>query len=270
MSAYDTMILGDTPKVFLPLDGRIHNQSALPHIVSQVKPAAAAPLQTTDMPNGDAAFVFPGILGQYIEIADSNYLSSYSGRLSVEFWVRPDVYSYAHSEPVTSNGQRIDSGYVYIMGKGDVPNAFEYAFRHYSIDTPTESPARPNRMSCYAWDTTGGLGTGSFWQPVIGTTDFLPRKWHHVVGIIEARTGAQAVDPTNYPMGWVEMWVDGTQRDKTSMTQFNTTVTPGPAPFRIGTRNGTSAFQGAIGKVAIYSRALSPADITEHYTAMIA
>ncbi|MFI7145776.1 LamG-like jellyroll fold domain-containing protein [Nonomuraea sp. NPDC050022] len=43
---------------------------------------------------------------------------------------------------------------------------------------------------------------------------------------------------------------------------------PGSAPVRVGTRDGKSYFKGAVGKFAIYDRALSGAELRSHHAAM--
>jgi hypothetical protein len=56
---------------------------------------------------------------------------------------------------------------VYILGKGETGKQ-EYALRIYSL-VNTESPVRPNRISAYAFNLAGGLGSGAYFQdPVMG------------------------------------------------------------------------------------------------------
>jgi hypothetical protein len=54
------------------------------------------------------------------------------------------------------------------------------------------------------------------------------------------------------------------------MGQYDVDPQAGNAPLRIGTRDNDSYFEGAIGKVAVYDRLLSSAQIAATYSAMFA
>ena len=61
---------------------------------------------------------------------------------------------------------------------------------------------------------------------------------------------------------------NGVLRKTTPLSQFNVTPEPGDAPVRIGTRELTSFFKGAVGKFALYSRALTAAQLLKHVEKM--
>jgi hypothetical protein len=71
-----------------------------------------------------------------------------------------------------------------------------------------------------------------------------------------------------YPLGWVAIYRDGIIRQTTSLEQFKTVPKNGTAPMRIGTRDGENFFQGAVAKLAVYDRLLTPDEITARITAM--
>jgi hypothetical protein len=242
MNPYDELVLTSKPVAYLPLDGRPTDLTN-GHI-----PTITGSPGTTVLPNGDAAYSFNGIT-DYIEIPTANDLSiATTGRFCVEAWVRPDVLQFTHEDP---------DGYVYILGKG-VASEDEWAFRMYSLLTPGEDPARPNRVSFYVWELAGGEGSGSYFQdPITAQT------WMYLVAAVDLTV------TTQYPLGSVAIYRDGILRQTTSLEQFKTVPHNGTAPMRIGTRDAENFFQGAVGKVAVYDRLLTPDEITSRITAMI-
>ena len=82
--------------------------------------------------------------------------------------------------------------------------------------------------------------------------------WHHVVGIFNG--------------GLVTVWVDGVQGGSQSIGGVLQNAGPSPDRTLIGaTGNGSTSsynFKGLIDEVAIYGRALSPSEVTSHWTAL--
>ena len=70
--------------------------------------------------------------------------------------------------------------------------------------------------------------------------------------------------------GYVKIFRNGQLKDTTGLDQFDVVPGNGTAPLRVGTRDFASYFQGAIGKVALYLRELTPQQIASHHTAMVA
>lgn len=241
-SAYDSLVLSHRPVLFLPLSapqgsaqeqdlsGNRHNGS--------YRPLPSRGRKTT-LPNGDRATVFDGF-SQYVELPSSPHFSvPQGGALTIEAWIRPDTLNFPNDE---------SDGYVHWAGKGET-GQFEYALRMYSRTT-TSSPPRPNRISGYAFNLIGGLGSGSYFQdPVVRG------EWIHV-GVI--------IDKVN-----VRIFKNGILRDTTPLSQFNVKPEPGRAPLRIATRDFHSYFKGAIGKFALYARALSASELRSHAQAML-
>src|SRR4051812_22237880 len=142
----------------------------------------------TRLPNGDSAATFDGAR-RYLEVADDDRWSpATTGVFTIEAWVRPSTLHF------TSGNS--DACYVHWLGKG-VPEQQEWALRMYSDVTPCETPQRPNRTSVYAFNSSGGLGTGAYFQGGLnGVPAMRPGQWVHVVGVINARQRS-----STYPNG---------------------------------------------------------------------
>jgi Concanavalin A-like lectin/glucanases superfamily len=238
---YDQLILAASPIAFLPLDGRPTD------LTDRHIPTITGSPGSTVLPNGDAAYTFDGVT-DYIEIPTADDLSIVTtGQFSVEAWVRPDVLQFTHEDA---------TGYVYVLGKG-VADEDEWALRMYSFVTPGQNPQRPNRISFYVWNLTGGDGSGSYFQDVITA-----RTWMYIVATVDLTATSE------YPLGSVSLYRDANLRQTTSLTQFETTPAAGTAPARIGTRDVENFFQGAVGKVAVYDRLLTVDEISSRLSTM--
>ncbi|OGD79729.1 hypothetical protein A2368_03870 [Candidatus Collierbacteria bacterium RIFOXYB1_FULL_49_13] len=241
-SAYDDLIIGDAPVLYLPLE----DTDACDHSGNGLDGTLSGTTAATTLPNGDAVLDFNGT-DNYVSVADADALSiSTTGKLTLEAWIRPDTLQFGSEE---------GSGYVHWMGKGSTDNQ-EYVARMYSL-TNTES--RPNRISGYAFNLTGGLGVGSYFQDTVTAGN-----WIHYVLVINTVD----VDGT-YTTGYTKIYKNGSQRDKDSLASLSITPANGTTPFRVGTRDLSSFFEGAIGKVAVYDGELTPYQVLEHYQTMV-
>ena len=247
---YDRQVLSLDPALYLTLANQL---SAIEPDLSGnghdgiYEPSSEAP-QSATLPNGDLATVFNGY-NQYVQVPSVASLSiTDTGCLTVEAWVKPAVLQFPHDQ---------GSGYVYILGKG-VMGKQEYALRMYSYSN-SEIPARPNRISAYAFNLAGGKGSGAYFQDKVD-----PDGWIMVTFIIDSKPSAE------WPDGYIAIYKNGQMRGaRVSLAQFNVTPRGSDAPFRIGTRDLESFFEGAIGKVAIYNSILSAQDILATYNAMV-
>lgn len=245
-STYDTAILADGPVAFWTLGGShagVADQTGHGHTGQ----AHGGP-GVTQFVNGDPATLFNGAT-QYIGVPDHDALSvPATGILTIEAWMRPDVLDFPHQE---------GTNYVHWMGKGE-SNQYEYAARMYS-HTTTDHPPRPNRISGYAFNLRGDLGSGSYFQDNI-----IAGQWIHYMLVINT------VDTdTSHPTGYTKIYKNGRVRDQDALTSFATVPGNGAAPFRIATRNFKSFFLGAIAKVAMYDYELSPTTVLGHYQVAI-
>ncbi|MCU1670570.1 MAG: LamG protein [Blastococcus sp.] len=243
-STYDKVVMADRPVGFWH-DAAGHDLVGQRHARRVGAPGA------TRTPNGDSAPTFDGSR-RYLEIADSDRWSpATTGRLTVEAWMRPSTL-------------RFPDCYVHWLGKGE-PDQQEWTLRMYALSTPCESPQRPNRVSVYAFNRSGGLGTGAYFQGGLDQVPTMqPNVWIQIVGVIDA------VDKSaTYPNGYVRIYRNGrliNTRDLYSTVPIS--LRNGTAPLRIGTQNLGGFFRGAIGKVALYDRELSASKVLAHYRAM--
>ncbi len=246
--AYDRQVLSLGPVLYLtmahPLAGTEADLSGHGHdgvyIPRHRRPALVR------LPNGDGAAEFDG-RGQYLQVPSASVLSvTHAGCLTVQAWIRPNTLQFPEAQ---------GSGYVYVLGKGS-PGRQEYAIRMYSYFN-SERPARPNRLSGYVFNLRGGKGSGAYFQD-----DVTVGQWMMVTFVIDSR-GSHA-----WPHGYVALYKNRRERDKVSLSQYEVQPQAGGAPFRIGTRDLDSYFEGAVAKVAVYDYVLSAADISGTYDAM--
>lgn len=246
---YDEQVLSHSPVLYLPLadpsSSKATDLSGNGH--DAFYESANQPLSTTRLPNGDPATVFDG-LAQYVEVPSFKALSvTDTGCLTVEAWIRPTVLQFPREE---------GSGYVYVLGKG-TSGRQEYALRMYS-SANSEVPPRPGRISAYVFNLAGGLGSGAYFQDKVR-----PGEWMMVTFVIDSRPSPA------WPHGYVLIYKNGERSGgPVSLDQFNVVPQSSDAPFRIGTRDLNSFFEGAIGKVAVYDSVLSDSEILTAYKAM--
>jgi hypothetical protein len=147
--------------------------------------------------------------------------------------------------------------YMHWMGKGESNNQ-EYVARFYS-NTDRE---RPSRISGYQFNLAGGKGAGSYFEG-----DIHVRTWIHYVLVINANAKSR-----DFPHGYTRIYRNGVREKTTDLIYQGTVIVPkrGNAPFRVGTRDLGTFFEGAIGKVAIYGKELRPESIKKHYSVMTA
>lgn len=242
-SAYDDLILSHKPRLYLTL-GSLTRTTFEPDLSGNGHRALRFPMNwmpEARLPNGDRATVFDG-RSQYLEVAPHAHLSvPTTGSLTLETWIRPDTLQFPQSQ----------DGYVHFAGKGE-PGAQEYVFRMYN-----RASDRPSRISAYAFNPDGGLGSGSYFQDSVTVGE-----WIHVAAVINTRSSA------SYPDGYVKIYKNGQLRDTDSLRDYSIEPVAGPAPLRIGTRDLNSFFQGAIAKFAVYDYEVDAATLAQHVKAM--
>ena len=196
-----------------------------------------ATLTTDRFGNANRAYAFNGT-SAYIEVADHNaFTVPTTGSLSISVWMRPDVLIFPVDE---------STGYVHWMGKG-VSGQHEWTFRMYSSDN---TELRENRTRFYMFNLTGGQGAGSYVQEPV-----TPGAWIHYVAVVSMSADT------------ITWYKNGVQKDQDPFQNSSYNIVPqnGTAPVRIGTRNLTSFFQGAIDDIRFYNRVLSVAEIQQLY-----
>jgi hypothetical protein len=182
----------------------------------------------------------------FIEIPDSpDFSVATTGALTVSAWMRPDALTFPRTE---------GSGYVHWLGKGSAGQQ-EWVFRIYS---QPNSENRANRISFYVFNPPGGEGIGShFEEPVT------PGEWIHVVGVADHGRTAIYKNGVFKRCDQYQGAGDGTCQRYAE----NLWVSPqhGNAPLRIGTRDTHSFFEGALGEVRLWNRALTNVEIANLY-----
>jgi hypothetical protein len=177
----------------------------------------------------------------YLEIPDSDSLSPASSgeKITIAFWLNPATFNFTGE----------NAGYVNFLGKG-VSGQHEWTFRIYN-STAQDGGSRAKRVSFYAFNLSGGLGAGSYFQDDLATNE-----WIFVTGVI---------DGVN-----THIYKNGVERDVDPLSGYSIQMGNGTAPLRIGSRDGESYFQGSIDNLRIYDRALSTAEINQLYQADLA
>jgi Concanavalin A-like lectin/glucanases superfamily len=241
-SAYDWSIIDDSPIAYFAFN----NEGAIcDHSPNRYQAVSSGKMVEAKLPNGERAWDFDG--SNYITIFDADGLSpANTGRFTVEAWIRPDSLQFSKQE---------GTGYIHWMGKGETGKQ-EWHARMYSL---TNSENRPNRISGYAFNPSGGLGVGSYFQDSVTAGD-----WIHFAFVINTRD-----TNSSFPMGYSKVYKNGSLRDTDTLSTLNISPVNGTAPMRIGTRDLNSFFEGAIGKVAIFDRELTPFEVLAHYQAMV-
>jgi hypothetical protein len=226
--------------------------------INLTTPPTPPTIASVPLPNNEPAFGFNG--SQYLEIANAIDLSvPNTGAITVECWMRPDVLDFSKPE---------GTGYVHFMGKGDafgVSGNQEWTSRMYSLHN---SESRPNRISGYAFLPAGGLGVGSNWQDPVTVGE-----WIHYALVIDT-TPLPGVDLNgySYDKGCTKIYKNGVLRDQDALDNPDINVivpVHGSAPMRVGTQTFFSWFQGAVGKIALYPKQLTAAQILSHHDEMV-
>jgi hypothetical protein len=195
---------------------------------------------TAHGPRAPDHFVLFSGQGSYVEVPAAAELGVTPAGLTVAVWMRPGALSFPKTE-----GSRPTEQYVHWLGKGEA-GKHEWTFRMYSQTTP--SGPRANRISFYVFNLNGGRGCGSYFQDAI-----VPGQWIHVVGVVNPTTHRTAI------------YKNGALRHEDNYAGI---IEPGvgTAPLRIGTKDLSSFFVGAIGPLQVWNRALTAEEIRSFYT----
>ena len=213
-------------------------------------PSFGQPGAISNDPDTAVGFNGPGS-DDYVQVPDpdsQSFSQPASGAgLTVEVWMRPDVLVFSGET---------DNPYVHWLGKG-MPGIEEWGLRFYSQDT-----TRPNRISAYIWNPSGGEGAGAYFEDAL-----TPGAWIHVVAVYDLGD----MDTT---LAGVRIYKNGVLRKGppdpgTLYGTYDIVPAAGSAPVRFATRDGNSFFTGGLDEVAIYPRVLTGAEIMENYTAGI-
>jgi hypothetical protein len=259
-SDYDAVVLADGPVAYLAMTG----ETTEPDLTGNGHDGTyrgGAPAHAT-LPNGDLAADFDGV-EQYLTVPSAAAFSiPTTHELTWEAWIRPDVLQFPHDT----------AGYVDWLGKcEEYAPTCEWEARMYSM---TNSENRCNRLSAYAFNPDGDLGSGAFWQPTDCGASIVAGSFYHVVGEYTTLTQpSDCSDTSTYP-GSIDIWVNGVRWQQAShgqtgcMSQYQIVPVANDSPVNVGTMAHDAWFAGAVGKLAMYGKLLSDDAIAHHYTAM--
>lgn len=198
-------------------------------------------------PGGEAepnyGLVFSGLNYSNVTIPDYDAFSplNTTGKMTLSFWMRPDKLIF---DRYTSSSDPQQGNSIYFLGKG-VPGAYEYECRMYNKD----SPQRSNRISCYLFNKSGGVGTGSYFQDTITAGE-----WIHVVFTADGHQTSLYKNGILRDSGDI---YDGGPGTYQYIIQENTGT-----PFRLGTGDLKSYFDGALDDVTLWNRDLNATEIS--------
>ena len=184
----------------------------------------------------DKAVRFDG-KSAFVEIpSDKAFSLPTSGKgLTVEVWMNPKVLEF--------KGETNDP-YVFWIGKGE-PGQYEWALPFYSRNS-----TRPNRISAYVFNRSGGLGAGAYVEEPLQ-----PNEWIHIVACFDPGS-------KNNPKAGVSIYKNGVLRGSHA-TQKGAALTAATTSFRKQAVLGSTRdsqfhefFAGSLDEFAIYPRVL--------------
>ncbi|NGF57722.1 LamG domain-containing protein [Parapedobacter sp. SGR-10] len=169
----------------------------------------------------------------YIDIQHKDYLSiATTGEFTVSVWMRIETLNFSRTQT--------SEPYVHWMGKGR-SGKHEYVFRIYNKDS-----YRPNRISGYAFNLSGGLGSGASFQHALSIGE-----WIHICIVYD------------FANNTIKIYRDGTHRNTGHFTDYEVIPQMGDAPLCIGTRDFASFFKGVLDDLRIYNRALTDEEVQQ-------
>jgi hypothetical protein len=258
-ATYDQTVLCDQPVAYWAMKGTASTEPDLAGSNTGTY-KGAAPTATT-LPNGDGVAHFNGTSGYLTIPSNAAFSVPTTHSLTWEGWINADTLQFP---------QASSDGYVDWMGKcADYSPTCEWEARMYSTTT---SESRPNRMSAYIFNDTADLGSAADWQPVDNL--IAAGTWYYVVGEYTTLSAPSDCQNTAMYPGSINVWVNGVEWNQGShgqtgcMSQYDVIPMANDSPLNIGTMAGDTWFPGAIGKVAVYDKLLTQAQITAHYQAM--
>ncbi len=229
ISAYAQTVITDAPAAYFRLD---ETSGTIAHDLMNGKNGQynAVTLGATGYnPNDpDKAATFGPSINSYVGSVPIDFGTTGNGNISVEAWVK-------------GNAQTTDAG---IITKGTGGGG-----EQFNLDTGNGGSAHDFRF--FVRDASGATHAANGSIAPNGA-------WHHVVGVC------------NGSAGYVALYVDGVSNASGTIT-VNTGLLASGNAVSIGSRqSGTTAyddqFVGTLDEVALYNYALTPAQISNHYS----
>lgn len=185
------------------------------------------PAWTTGRVNG--ALDFNGSIN-YVRVADSATLNVTQG-ITLEAWIYPTEVQATRVQDIISKHASQWVGYPFYGGVDDA-----YVLQLHP----------PSKLKFVLSD--GAV----YYVGLLSNNDFANNTWYHVVGTWDGST--------------MKIYINGVQDPNTS--SFQGPIHISSLPLGIGRNGGdgwSEYFGGIIDEAAIYERALTPAEITQHY-----
>lgn len=256
-NTYDDTVMADGPSFYLA--------DTTTDMVAGRTITRYGTLTTAALPNGQQAVRFDGTPSSRLHVASTSQVQCAAlGALTIEAW----IIRYSHN-----NGTWTDYGastglVADIMGVNNFdtsPAQMQWQIRTVRrnlADNTTIAPAQ-HRWSSHVYNPNAYQNVTSQYQNPTALPNGTP---FHLVVVVDDR---QATRDANSGWGRTTLYINGTQRDQDSMATSSIRPQLVTAPLRIGSGDGWDyGFDGAIGKVAIYKKALTAARVAAHYTAM--
>ncbi|MBV8758841.1 MAG: DNRLRE domain-containing protein [Deltaproteobacteria bacterium] len=158
--------------------------------------------------------------------------------------------------------------YIHWMGKGQTSDQDEWALRMYP-DNPLDT-GKDRRVSGYAFNISGSLGAGAYFQD--STSNFSTTKWTEVDVVYDPgdlkdpKAGVSIYENGNC-MGGPRCTTHPVANTLYSYPSYAIFPGNGTEPVRIGTRDCSNFFSGYIDEVAIFDYELSTSQIQSLYCA---
>lgn len=157
---------------------------------------------------------------------------------TISFWVYVNSFNFI--------GQSRTAEYTNFLAKTtyDPSNNMEWDFRMENSSGHDSTDARPCRFSFYAFNKTGGLGSGSYFQDN-STADSCPalnNTWLHIVGRMNGTH--------------VSIWKNGVMRDTDPLSGYGILPQDTASPIHFGNDIDGGQWNGSLDDLRIYNRSL--------------
>lgn len=188
------------------------------------------------------AYQFDGV-NDYVELPNNAVFSpATTGQFTVFCIIKPDVLDFTDTEAMGG----AEGGAVHFLGKNESSNS-EWTFRMYN----KTGSSRPNRISFYVFEATGGEGIGGYSEEAL-----IAGRYIFLCGTVDGQ--------------YVNLYKDGVLKQSTDYTIDQgyagpLTLSAANAAVRIGTTSLNVSdfgfFQGTIQHVGFLNRAMTADEI---------
>jgi hypothetical protein len=183
---------------------------------------------------------------------DDAFSPNTTGSMTMCFWMNVSNFSFRGMNP---------QGYINFINKYtyDPSQAAEWQWRVYNR-TGSDGDNRNCRISWYGvFNSTGGTGTGSYYQQACNITE---GDWIHYCGVVNSTTPS---------VGYTLLYVNGRLSDYDNLRDNNVFSKNTTAPFNIGSDYDSDLVENmsatVLDDMVFFNRALTPGEISTLYNA---